>query len=84
MIYIDLLKATLNFSRLQPTISRLENQLKKDKIENKTYHQQIKKLQGDLLAMDSDLDRGKATKNILVDKENIIQLLKKKLKIPAT
>ena len=34
--------------------------------------------------MDSEQDRGRDTKKILVEKENIIQLLKKKLRIPAT
>ena len=80
MIDTDLLKATSNISKLQYTVSRLENQLKQEKIENKTYQRQIKKLQGGLLTMDSELDRGQATKNILGDKENTFQLLKKKLK----
>ena len=34
--------------------------------------------------MDNDQDRGQATKKILAEKENSIQLLKKKLKIPTT
>ena len=34
--------------------------------------------------MDSELERGQATNKILARKENTIQLLKKKLKIPAT
>ena len=63
---------------------RLENQLKHEKIENKTYQQWIKKIQGDLLDMDSELDRGQATKKFFARKEHTIQLLKKKLKIPAT
>ena len=46
----------------------LENQLKLEKVVNKTYQQQIKKLQGDLLAMDSELDRGNTTKKILAKK----------------
>ena len=53
-------------------------------MENKTYQQKIKKLQGDLLAMDSEPYRVQATKKILTKKENIIQLLNKKLKIPTT
>ena len=44
----------------------------------------MNKIQGYLLAMDSESDRGQATKKILVEKESIIQLLKKKLKIPST
>ena len=37
VIYTDLLKATLEFSKLPFTLSKLENQLKQEKIENKTY-----------------------------------------------
>ena len=80
MIDTDLLKATSNISKLQYTVSRLENQLKQEKIENKTYQRQIKKLQGGLLTMDSEPERGQDTKNILGEKENTIQLLNKKLK----
>ena len=53
-------------------------------MENKEHQQQIKKLQGEQLTMDSEVDKGKVTKNISSSKESIIQLLKKKLKIPAT
>ena len=34
--------------------------------------------------MDSEPDRGQETNKILAEKENTIQLLKKKLKIPPT
>ena len=37
-----------------------------------------------MLAMDSEVDKGQATQKILAEKENTIQLLKNKLKIPAT
>ena len=53
-------------------------------MENKTYEQQIKKLQGDPLVMDNEPARGKATKKVLAEKENTIHLLKKKLKILST
>ena len=54
--------------------------MKQEKVENKTYQQQIKKLQGDVLDMDSEQYRGQDTMKILVEKENIIQLLKKEIK----
>ena len=54
--------------------------MKQEKMENNTYQHQIKKLQGDLLAMDSDPGREQATKKILAEKESTIQLLKKKMK----
>ena len=65
-------------------MARIENQLKQEKVENKVHQQQIKKLKGDLLAMDSEVYKGQETKNILAEKESTIQLLKKKLKIPST
>ena len=34
--------------------------------------------------MDSEPDKGQATNKIFVEKENMIQLLKNKLKIPST
>ena len=58
--------------------------MKQEKIENKTYQDQIKKLQGDLIDLWSEPDRGQATKKILAKKENTIQLLKNKLNILAT
>ena len=81
VIYTDMMKATLKVSKLQSTLSRIENQLKQDKAETKVYQQQIKKLQGDILAMDSEVDKGQETKNILAEKDSNIQLLKKKMKI---
>ena len=56
----------LNF---QATVGRLENQLKQEKIENKNYQHQIKKLYGDLLIMDSEPARGQSTKKILAEKK---------------
>ena len=66
------------------TISRVEIQLKQEKVENKIYQQQIKKHQDDLMAMDSDPNRGQATNKILAEKESTIQLLINMLKIPTT
>ena len=83
-INIDLMKSTLKVSKLQSTVSRIEIQLEKDKVENKIHQQQIKKLQGYLLAMDSEVDKGQATMKILAENKSSIQLLKKKMKISAT
>ena len=51
VIYTDLMKDTLKVSKLQSTVSRVESQLKQEKVENKIYQQQTKKIQGGLLAM---------------------------------
>ena len=44
VIYTDLMKDAFKASKLQSTVSRFENQLKQEKVENKTYQQHIKKL----------------------------------------
>ena len=53
---------------MQATVGRLENQLKQENIENKAYQQQIKKLQTDLIAIDSEPYKGQSTKKILAEK----------------
>ena len=50
IIYTDLLKATLKVSRMQSGKRKIENQLRKEKVENKAHQQPIKKSQTDLLA----------------------------------
>ena len=40
----------------------------------------MKKIQGYLLTMDSEVDKGKVTQKKIIEKESTIQLLKKKLK----
>ena len=53
-------------------------------MENKSHQAQIKKLQTDLLAIESQADKGLGIYKLLNEKDNFIQLLKKKLKIPST
>ena len=83
VIYGDLRKVALKVSKLQSTQVKIENQLRQEKVENKVHQQQIKKLQGDLLAIDNEANKGEVTQKILTEKENTIHLLKKKLEIPA-
>ena len=84
IIYTDFLKETLQVSKLQSSKKRVEDLLRKEKVENKSYQTQIKKLQVELLVVDSQADKGAATQKLLNEKENVIQLLKKKLNIPST
>ena len=53
-------------------------------MENRAHQTQIKKLQTDLLAAESQTNTGAGIQNFLNEKGKDIQLLKKKLKIPAT
>ena len=84
IIYSGFLKATLKVSKLQSTKRKAENQLRQERVENKAHRQQIKNIQGDLLTAYNEVDKGAATLKFLIEKENTIKLLKKKLKIPAT
>ena len=45
IIYTDLLKATLQVSKLQSSKKRVEDLLRKEKVENKSHKTQFKKLQ---------------------------------------
>ena len=84
IIHTDLLKSTLKISKLHTSKSRVENQLRQEKVENRAHLAQIKKLQTYLLLAKNQANKGDGTKILLKEKEDTIQLLKKKLKIPAT
>ena len=64
VIYTNLMKATLKVSKLKSVVSKIENQWRHKKVENKVHQQQIKNIQGDLLTMDSEVDRQKVTHKI--------------------
>ena len=53
-------------------------------MENRAHQAQIKKLRANLLASRGKDDKGAGMKKLLDEKENVIQLLKKKFKILAT
>ena len=84
ILFIDLLKATLKLSKLQTIKSRIENQLRQEKVENKSHQAQINKLQTDLLAAKIQANKGAGIQKLLNEKENGIYLLEKKFKIPPT
>ena len=77
IIHTDILKSTLKISKLQTSKSRIENQLRQEKVENRAHQAQIKKLQTDLLLVENEADKGVGTKRLLKEKEDTIQLLKK-------
>ena len=58
--------------------------MKNEKVENKENLIQIKKLQGDVISLGNEPGNVQETKRLLEEKENTIQVLKKKLKIPNT
>ena len=84
IIYTDMLKATLKLSRLQSSKRKIENQLRQEKVQNRAHQVQIKNLQTYLLVAETQEDEGSGIQKLLNEKENVIQLLKKKLNISST
>ena len=60
----------------------MEVQLKHEKVENKANLIEIKKLQGDVISLGTEPSIMQVTKKLLEEKDNTIQVLKKKLKVP--
>ena len=60
----------------------MEFQLNHDKVENKQNLIQIKNLQGDVISLGTKPSNMQATKKLLEEKDNTIQVLKKKRKVP--
>ena len=79
-----MLKITLELSKLHILKGKIENQLRQEKVENKAHQTQINKLQTKLLATGGQSDKGAGIQRLLDEKEKEIQLLKKKILIPAT
>ena len=84
VLYDDLLQSTLKISKMKSMVERLEGQLRRQKVENKANQTQIKRLQENIVALREDHVKVKVTKKLLDEKENTIQMLKKKLKVLGT
>ena len=84
ILYSDLLHATMRVNKLQILVDKLEVQLKHEKVENKANAIQIKKLQADIISSGNERDNTQAIKILLEEKDNALQVLKKRLKIPST
>ena len=65
-------------------MERLEGQLIQEKVENKANQTQIKGLQAYIVVPREKLGKVQVTKKVLDEKDNTIQILKKKLKAPGT
>ena len=84
IIYSDLLQAMMRINKLQILVDKLEIQLKHERVENKANAIQIKKLQADIVSSGNEEDNTQAVRRMLEEKDNVLQVLKKKLKIPGT
>ena len=72
----------MKINKLQALVDKMEVQLKHEKVENKANLIQIKKLQENIISLGSEPGNAQATKKLLEEEDNTIQVLKKKLKIP--
>ena len=83
IIYSDLLHAMVKINKLQVLVDKLEVQLKHEKVENKASSIQIKKLQADIVSSGDETGSTQAIRRLLEEKDNALQVLKKRLKITA-
>ena len=83
IIYSDLLHAMVRINKLQALVDKLEVQLKHEKVENKPNFIQIKKLQADIISSGNESGNTQAVRKLLEEKDNTLQVLKKRLKIPS-
>ena len=84
VIYSDFLHATVKVTKLESLVDKMEVQLKHEKVENKANLIQIKKLEEDIISLGTEPNNVQETNKLLEEKENTIQVLKKKLKVPNT
>ena len=84
IIYSDLLHAMVRINKLQNLVDKLEVQLKHEKVENKANFIQIKKLQANIISSGNESGSTQAIRRLLEEKDNALQVLKKRLKIPST
>ena len=84
ILFTDMFKTTLKLSKLQNCKIKTEIQLRQEKVENKAHQAQIKKLQTYPLAGEGKAEKGPGIQKMLNEKENAMQLLKKKLTISST
>ena len=84
IIYSDLLHAMVKINKLQVLVDKLEVQLKYEKVENKANSIEIKKLQADIVSSGDETGNTQAIRRLLEEKDNALQVLKKRLKIPSS
>ena len=84
VLYYDLLKYYLNKTKLENTVAKLEEQVKREKDASKGQKVHVKKLENDLISQGSKDKERRASKKLLDDKDRQIESLQKKLKMPVT
>ena len=69
VLYLDLLKSYLNKTKLESKLTKLEEQVRREKVASKGWKVQVKKLAADLVAQGSKDKESKATKKLLDEKD---------------
>ena len=80
ILYSDLLKSYLSKIKLEERVSKMEEQIKREKAASKGWKTQAKKLEGDLVSSGSTPANKKGNKKLLDEKDKLIESLQKKLK----
>jgi hypothetical protein len=80
ILYSDLLKSYLSKIKLEEKVSKMEEQIRREKATSKGWKTQAKKLEGDLIGAGSTTTDKKANKKLLDEKDKLIESLQKKLK----
>ena len=80
ILYSDLLKSYLSKIKLEERVSKMEEQIKREKVASKGWKTQAKKLEGDLINLGSTTTDKKTNKKLLDEKDKLIESLQKKLK----
>ena len=80
ILYSDLLKSYLSKIKLEEKVSKLEDQIRREKAASKGWRTQAKKLESDLIGAGLSTSDKKANKKLLDEKDKLIESLQKKLK----
>ena len=83
-LYSDLLKSYLNKTDLESNLTKLEEQIRREKDTSKGWKVKAKKLEADLVSQGSKDKESKATKELMDEKDKKIENMQKKLKILVT
>ena len=84
VLYVGLLKPFLENKKLEPKVSKLEDQLKKKKTMRNGWKVQIKKLEIDMIVVGKNSHSKNLAKKLFKEKDKTISSLNKQLKIPIT
>ena len=84
MIYIELLKMTVEHTKVTNKLKKLEARMKQEQTTSKTHLKQIKRIETELVNAEVRPEDTNAIQKILDEKNELIRELKEKLRIPVT